>query len=60
MSKFMKIRSLGDELFHAGGRADRQTERQKWRSSWSLLKIFRTHLKLFVSFIVSPCIFSIH
>jgi hypothetical protein len=27
MSNFMKIRSLGDELVHAGGRMDGQTDR---------------------------------
>jgi Fe-S-cluster formation regulator IscX/YfhJ len=28
ISNFMKLRSVGDELFHVDGRIDRQTDRQ--------------------------------
>jgi len=28
----MKICSVGTELFHAGRRTDRQTDKQKWRN----------------------------
>jgi len=31
LSSFMKIRPLGDELFHANGRTDKLTDRQAGR-----------------------------
>jgi len=41
----MKIRSVGAELFHAGG--------QKWRSSYSLFGISRTRLKTALRYVAS-------
>ena len=41
---FMKIRPVGFQLFHA----DRQTDRQTRRSSYSRFAILRTRLKTFV------------
>jgi len=42
MSNFMKIHSVGAELFHADGRTDGQTS----RILYSIFKILRTRLKM--------------
>ena len=61
ISNFMNIRPVGDELFHADGRTDKQVHRQTLRSRKSLFAVLRKRLqeyRFLLKHILEACVVS--